>query len=163
MGLLGKWLKKKEQDQLEATQNVEATVKPADSVKKVEPKKTAPATKKDSDSKEVAKEKTTATPKPIGSKASSLQEILVRPIVSEKAAASEAKGAYSFMVKTDANKVEIKKAIKAFYGVMPKKVRVMNVEGKKVRFGRQYGKRGGKKKAIVYLPKGQSINIHEGV
>jgi len=47
--------------------------------------------------------------------------------------------------------------------VIPKKVRIINVEGKKVRFGRQFGRRSDWKKAIITLAKNQSINIHEGV
>ena len=40
---------------------------------------------------------------------------------------------------------------------------MINVEGKKVRHGRNKGKRKEWKKAIVTLPAGQSISIHEGV
>jgi large subunit ribosomal protein L23 len=46
---------------------------------------------------------------------------------------------------------------------MPSDVRIMNVEGKRVRTGRNLGKRRDWKKAIVTLPKGKTIHIHEGV
>ena len=52
--------------------------------------------------------------------------ILIRPIVTEKASsASELENRYSFEVKTNANKVQIKKAVEDFYGVNVEKVRTL--------------------------------------
>jgi len=54
--------------------------------------------------------------------------ILIKPIITEKATlASELKNCYSFQVNTKANKVEIKKAVEAAYGVSVEKVRTINV------------------------------------
>lgn len=89
--------------------------------------------------------------------------ILVCPLVSEKAAIAESRGTYTFIVDAKANKVEVKKVIEAIYGVKPTNVRMINVEGKEVRHGRNTGKRKDWKKAIITLPAGQSISIHEGV
>jgi len=89
--------------------------------------------------------------------------VLVSPLVSEKAAVAEAKGTYIFIVDKNTNKIEVKKAIEEVYGVKPINVRMINVEGKEVRHGRNTGKRKDWKKAIVTLPAGQSISIHEGV
>ena len=53
--------------------------------------------------------------------------ILIKPIITEKATlASESKNCYSFQVNTKSNKVEIKKAVEAAYGVSVKKVRTIN-------------------------------------
>jgi len=88
---------------------------------------------------------------------------LLQSLISEKAAVAESLGAYTFKVQKDVNKIQIKQAIAAVYKVKPIKVRIMNIEGKNVRFGRKTGKRSDWKKAIVTLAKGQTINIHEGV
>ena len=54
--------------------------------------------------------------------------ILIKPIITEKATAmSEAKNCYSFEVNTKANKIEIKQAVDAAYGVSVEKVRTINV------------------------------------
>ena len=57
----------------------------------------------------------------------------------------------------------IKQAVKEIYGVVPLKVRIMNYEGKATRFGRTPGRKSDWKKALVTLPKGQSMKLHEGV
>ncbi len=88
---------------------------------------------------------------------------LISPIISEKAAVAESRGVYTFMVDKDATKLQIKKAIAAVYGIVPTRVRVMNVQGKWVRHGRQQGKRKDWKKAVISLPSGKTISIHEGV
>ena len=54
--------------------------------------------------------------------------ILIKPIITEKATMqSELLNAYAFEVNTKANKVEIKKAVEAAYGVSVEKVRTINV------------------------------------
>ena len=61
------------------------------------------------------------------------------------------------------NKIEIKKAIQAVYGVMPLKVNISNLSGKKIRLGRVQGVTKNKKKAIVTLKAGDKIQVYEGV
>lgn len=95
--------------------------------------------------------------------ASTAHDIFVRPHVSEKSIASEARGVYTFVVKQEVTKVDVKNAIKTIYGVMPASVRIMNTEGKRKQRGRIRGKRQDWKKAVVTLPKGKTISIHEGV
>lgn len=90
-------------------------------------------------------------------------KILVRPLVTEKAAIAESHNKYSFVVARSATKDEVKRAILEAYGVMPSMVRVINVDGRRVRFGAGYGRRSDYKKAIITLPKGKTISIHEGV
>ena len=89
--------------------------------------------------------------------------VLLKTLVSEKATIAESKGVYTFIVANKTNKLEVKKAVKEIYGVNPAKVRMINVEGKQVRFGNKQGRQSDWKKAIVTLPKEKTINIHEGV
>lgn len=89
--------------------------------------------------------------------------VILRPVVSEKAAMGESSGKYVFAVSSGANKITVKRAIQELYGVAPKRVRIINTEGKRMRFGRTMGKQQDEKKAIVTLPKGKIISVHEGV
>lgn len=89
--------------------------------------------------------------------------ILLKPLVSEKATIAESLNSYTFRVSSGANKKEIKEAILKVYGVKPTKVRILNMLGKSTRVRSGSAKRGDWKKALVTLPVGQTINIHEGV
>ena len=89
--------------------------------------------------------------------------VLLKTLVSEKATIAESKGKYTFVVANKTNKLEVKKAVKEIYGVVPEKVRMINVEGRQTRFGNKLGRQSDWKKAIVTLPKEKTINIHEGV
>lgn len=157
MGLFEKFKKKK--DHVEASKP-ETKVEVAKEKKSVSaetaPKKTTEEKALKSDIKNTQKK----SKKPQFSKAHS---VLVKSFVSEKAARAESGGVYTFAVDPKANKFDIKQAIKEVYGMAPKKVRVINFEGKRVRFGRTHGKRSDWKKAVVTMPKGKTINIHEGV
>ncbi|OGH91588.1 MAG: 50S ribosomal protein L23 [Candidatus Magasanikbacteria bacterium RIFOXYC2_FULL_39_8] len=75
----------------------------------------------------------------------------------------EMRGVYAFAVALEATKEDIKHAVFQTYGVKPTQVRTSHVEGKRVRFGYAKGKRRDWKKAMVYLPKGMTIHVHEGV
>ena len=90
-------------------------------------------------------------------------KILIKPLVTEKAASLNVEGKYVFEVSTEANKIEVAKAVSEVYGIKPLDVNIVSVKGKRVRRGRIAGKRKDWKKAIVTLPKGKSINIYEGV
>ncbi|NQU83160.1 MAG: 50S ribosomal protein L23 [Parcubacteria group bacterium] len=89
--------------------------------------------------------------------------ILIRPIISEKVTKLGEINQYVFEIAPRANKSEVKKAIKNVYGVMPIKIRVIKTLGKKVRFGKNLGRLKDRKKAIITLKKGESIQIYEGV
>jgi len=90
-------------------------------------------------------------------------KVLFRPIVTEKGTYLASHNKYIFEVATKTNKIEIKKAIKAVYGVDVVNVNILNVSGKNVRYGKTKGRTKDRKKAIVTLPKGQSIEVYEGV
>lgn len=79
--------------------------------------------------------------------------------ITEKSAINAEKGVYTFNVKTEANKNEIKKAIKFIYGVTPIRVSVTQIAKKTVtRRGIVSTKQGGKK-AVVHLKKGDKITF----
>ena len=91
--------------------------------------------------------------------------ILIKPIITEKATMqSEVLNAYAFQVNTKANKVEIKKAVEAAYGVSVEKVRTINVRPERrtryTKTGIQHGKTNAVKKAIVQLAEGEIIDLY---
>lgn len=90
-------------------------------------------------------------------------KVLIKPLVTEKAGDMGKENGYVFQVALNANKIQVAKAIQEVYGVSPRKVNIIRMKGKKVRFGRLYGKRSDWKKAVVRLPKGKSMNVYEGV
>ncbi len=81
------------------------------------------------------------------------------PRVTEKSSMYNEKNVYTFDVSTDANKSEIKKAIFVLYKVKPEKVNIVNIPTKEVFARGKKGTRGGGKKALVYLKKGDKIEI----
>ena len=89
--------------------------------------------------------------------------VLLRPLVTEKGAIMGVQNKYCFIVDKNANKITVKQAVKETYGIMPISVRTINVSGKEKRYGRNVGRRSDYKKAIVALPKGKTITLHEGV
>ncbi len=95
-----------------------------------------------------------------------MHNILIKPLVTEKMTNLTAdKGQYGFIVSTDANKIEIKKAIEKKFNVHVVKVRTMNYSGKtKTQFrksGRFTGKTSKYKKAIITLKEGETIELFE--
>lgn len=130
--------------------------KPADEAKVVAPKK-ARATKKAAPKAETEVVATTTVA------AKTAHTILLRPVVTEKASLAQSVNKYTFIVPASAKKNQIKVAIKELYNVDPIAVNVVNVEGHRVRFGKNLGRKADMKKAIVTLPKGKTITIHEGV
>ncbi len=88
-----------------------------------------------------------------------LYQILLRPLVTEKSTDLQKKNQYVFAVKYSANKIEVKKAVEKIYGVKVEKVRIIKMPGKRVRYGRTQGKTKRWKKAIVFLPKEEKIDV----
>lgn len=78
-------------------------------------------------------------------------DIIIKPIVSEKSMDQLADRKYTFKVASDANKIEIKKAVEEIFGVKVEKITTVNVLGKIKRMGATSGKRADWKKAIVKL------------
>lgn len=90
--------------------------------------------------------------------------VIIKPVISEKANyLTDLRGAYSFLVDTKANKIEIKKAVEATYGVKVADVRTMiyapKVSSKYTKKGLQVGKTNKLKKAVITLAEGEVIDI----
>jgi large subunit ribosomal protein L23 len=92
------------------------------------------------------------------------RDVIIRPVVSEKSYGLLDHGVYTFIVAPDANKVEIRHAVEAIFGVNVVKVNTLNRPGKRKRNrGKStYGKRADTKRAVVTLATGQNIPIFEG-
>ncbi len=89
-----------------------------------------------------------------------LLKVLLSPVISEKASqAAEANGQYAFRVVPDANKQEVGKAVESLFGVQVEQVQILNVKGKKKRFGQRFGQRKDWRKAYVRLAAGQTIDF----
>ncbi len=86
---------------------------------------------------------------------------ILRPHVTEKATNRVAAGQHTFLVDARANKIMVRRAVVERFGVTPRKVTVINVPSRKVRFGRVWGRRRGYKKAIVCLPPGTKIEAEK--
>lgn len=78
-------------------------------------------------------------------------DIIRKPVITEKSMEIMADKKYTFLVHPEANKVEIKKAVEAVFGVKVLEVKTMNSLGKVKRMGVHIGKRSDTKKAIVKL------------
>ncbi len=79
------------------------------------------------------------------------QDIIIRPVLSEKSYADIANKKYTFEVAKNANKTQIKQAVENIFKVKVKSVNTANVYGKIKRQGRTQGLTGSYKKAIVQL------------
>ena len=86
-------------------------------------------------------------------------EVIKAPVVTEKSAALGQENVYSFYVDPKANKTEIKLAIEKLFNVKVENIRTINVHPKKRRVGRYEGFTNNKKKAIVKIAEGQTIEL----
>ncbi|MCB9808784.1 50S ribosomal protein L23 [Candidatus Nomurabacteria bacterium] len=89
-----------------------------------------------------------------------LSWVLIKPRLSEKAARlGSDENVYTFDVSPRANKIQIKKAIEVYYKVTPTKVNVVNQAPRKDTFRGRPAHVAGTKKAMVFLKKGDTINL----
>ncbi len=92
------------------------------------------------------------------------QDIIIKPIISERSMEGLQLGKYTFKVAKTANKIEISKAVEELFGVKVEKVHTMNVKGREKRMGKSIGYRPDWKKAIVTLVKGEkTIEFFDGM
>ncbi|MGP1587201.1 MAG: 50S ribosomal protein L23 [Treponemataceae bacterium] len=91
------------------------------------------------------------------------EDVLIEPVLSEKATLLREEGKYVFKVHPDANKYEIKEAVSKLFNVKVLRCTVLNVGGKVKRVRSKPGKTSSWKKAIVRLAPGETIKVFEGV
>ena len=93
--------------------------------------------------------------------------VLVKPLITEKASSLNEKGKYGFIVHRSANKVEIKKEVEKMYGVSVESVNTMIYQGRaKSRFTKAKvikGRAASYKKAIITVADGEVIDFYSGV
>lgn len=97
-----------------------------------------------------------------------MSQIVIKPIITEKmTATTEDMNRYGFIVKNDANKIQIKEAVEKLYGVNVEKVWTMRYAGKtKSRFtktGLITGKSGAYKKAMISIADGETIDLYSNI
>ena len=79
------------------------------------------------------------------------EEVIIRPVVTEKSNDELQQGKYTFEVNRKATKVDIAKAVEKLFEVKVLKVNTMNVKGKEKRVGYHIGKTSDWKKAVVTI------------
>lgn len=94
-----------------------------------------------------------------------LGDVLIRPVLSEKVNQQTEKfNRYTFIIDRKANKLEVKKAIEEFYGIQVKEVNTMvspsKAKSRNTKAGLVTGRKPLKKKAIVTLAEGESIDLY---
>jgi len=89
-------------------------------------------------------------------------DVIKRPLISEKTSLEgEGKNIIAFEVASDANKIEIGKAVEQLFKVQVVAVNTAVVRGKVKRVGTRFGKRSNWKKAYVTLKEGSTVDFFE--
>ena len=92
-----------------------------------------------------------------------VNEILIKPLITEKNTMLGAQGKYTFKIDRRANKTQVKEAVEAIFKVEVTAVNTISVPPKSRRVGRTIGKTQAWKKAVVTVRAGQRIELFEGV
>jgi large subunit ribosomal protein L23 len=88
-----------------------------------------------------------------------LMTVLIAPHVTEKSSlAMQNHNQYTFRVRRDATKLDVKKAVQLMFDVQVRAVQIVNEPGKARRFGGRIGRTQDSKKAYVSLAEGQAID-----
>ena len=90
------------------------------------------------------------------------RDILISPVISEKSYSLLDQNKYTFVVRPDANKTQIKLAVAEVFGVKVTSVNIINRRGKQVRTRVGFGTRADQKRAIVTVAQGDRIDIFGG-
>jgi large subunit ribosomal protein L23 len=92
-----------------------------------------------------------------------LYKIITAPLVTEKSTRGNELNKVTLSVSLDATKPEIKKAVEDIFKVQVTAVNTLRVKGKTKRFRGRLGQRSDRKKAIVTLAEGSSMDIASGL
>jgi large subunit ribosomal protein L23 len=90
------------------------------------------------------------------------RDVIIAPVISEKSYGLLDENKYTFLVRPDANKTEIKQAVEAIFGVKVTSVNTLNRQGKQVRTRIGFGRRNDTKRAIVSVAAGDRIDLFSG-
>ena len=95
-------------------------------------------------------------------------DVLIRPVLSEKVnKLTEKFNRYTFIVNRKANKLEIKKAVEEFYGIQVQEVNTLvmpsKAKSRNTKSGIVSGRKPAKKKAIVTVAEGETIDLYGNV
>ena len=92
-----------------------------------------------------------------------LYDIILAPVITEKATIASENNQVIFRVRTNATKPQIQEAVERLFNVKVKAVNTLNRAGKRKRFRGIPGKQKAIKKAIVTLESGHSIDVTTGL
>ena len=90
-------------------------------------------------------------------------DLVLRPVITEKSTMASEHNQVTFDVPLNATKPQIKKAVEGLFEVKVKAVNTISVHGKWKRFRGTFGRRSNRKKAIVTLEEGHSIDVTTGL
>ncbi|WP_126978032.1 50S ribosomal protein L23 [Frigidibacter oleivorans] len=90
-------------------------------------------------------------------------DLILKPVITEKATMASEANAVVFQVRRDATKPAIKEAVEAVFGVKVKAVNTTITKGKTKRFRGRPGERSDVKKAYVTLEEGNTIDVATGL
>lgn len=90
-------------------------------------------------------------------------DVIVSPVITEKATISSENNQVIFKVAPKATKPEIKAAVEALFGVKVTAVNTLNRKGKVKRFRGTIGRQSNVKKAVVTLAEGHAIDVTTGL
>lgn len=86
-------------------------------------------------------------------------KLIIAPRITEKASMQSSSNAYTFVVTKNATKHTLLEEIKKTYKVTPKAINITNIPSTNVFVRGKFGTKSGFKKAIVFLKKGDVINL----
>jgi large subunit ribosomal protein L23 len=90
------------------------------------------------------------------------RDVILKPVISEKSYGLLEDNKYTFIVRPDANKTQIKIAVEQIFSVRVLDVNTLNRPGKRKRTKAGFGKRKDTKRAIVSLAPGDKIELFGG-
>jgi len=90
-------------------------------------------------------------------------DVILSPVITEKATALSEHNKVVFRVRPDATKPQIKEAVEKLFNVKVSGVNTQVVKGKVKRFKGQLGRRSDVKKAVVTLAEGSRIDVTTGL
>jgi large subunit ribosomal protein L23 len=92
-----------------------------------------------------------------------LYDVILAPIITEKATVVSEHNQVVFKVRSSATKPQIQEAVERLFSVKVKAVNTLNRKGKRKKFRGIAGRQGDVKKAIVTLEEGHSIDVTTGL